>query len=514
MSEPAAPGASGSASLRAKVQSALPYSLGIALLQIALSLIGMVLLVRYLAPHEYGVWALFVSLSGLLNLWISFGYTHYIARFLPAREDRREVADIVWSILARRLLFSAAACALLVATFDLYAVRFELEGYWLHLAIYQVAVVASIGSLYLDLALRARFMQRQILFIQLANQGVVVSATLVGIALGQPFLYFVLVYTGAALFYLALFAGIFGASHGWPRAGGGGVPRVDSEVDYRRACYAQDYGIALLNADTYRYMVGYFASSVHVAIYAVAATIYSRFQQFLPMALFRSLLDATFFSRFEQTGDTRELNRMFRFLFTMNAITILGFAAFFVPLGHELLVAIFRDTYGEAYAAVLVFLAAMPFAAMPVDMVLKALLQARVLVYAQAPAFLSLTLGIPLVIHYGAAGMAFAAVLGAVLKNSIMFFFARRKMDLRLPAVALAKCLIAAGATAGLLAAIGEGLPLLVRLVLAPLVYALAVRLVQPLSADERGLLASMLPARLVGLVPVFVGSLERTAPR
>jgi O-antigen/teichoic acid export membrane protein len=494
--------------LREKVQRALPYSLGIAVLQIGLSLVSILLLVRYLDPREYGVWALLLAAPGIVQLWISFGNHYYISRFIPGRPDLPGVAAEVWSIVIRRLLLAGAVSLALVLSFPLYSARFDLIGYFDHLVVYQAALILNIGNIYLDLALRARFLQKHILAISLAVQCLIVTATVVGIERGEDLLYFVQVVSAAAVVNFASFATAFGATHGPPRIATLLRPpaRTAEARSYTRATYLADFGVAFLHTDIDRYLIGFFSSNVHVALYAVAATIYTRLQQLLPRALFRSLLDATFFSRFEQTRDPRELNRMFRFIFKTSALPTFYFLSIFVPLGHEILGFLFRDAYAAAYGAVVIFLACMTFTAMPVDMTLMALKESKILVYAQAPLVLNFALGIPLVIYFGATGMAFATATSVVLKNTIMYIYARRRFTLQIPWGACFRC--AAAATVAGLAALSSArmAGLLPAIAAGTVVYALFVRMLKPLDEEERGLLSKMIPDRLGFAIPLLLG--------
>jgi O-antigen/teichoic acid export membrane protein len=493
--------------LRKKVRRSLPWSVASGALQIALSLVSMVLLVRYLVPSEYGVWAMLAALSTMVNLFASFGFGEFILRFLPSIESRSEVARTIWSIVARRMAMAAFVSAVLIATFSLYAARFEISEYRVHFEIYQLTVVFGLGSLALQYAMNARFMQRELVLLAFPVQTMLVALTLLGIWRRESLLYFVVVTTAvtAANFVLSAYVVARRYPLSWS-AVFGPVPQTAAQVRYRRLSYLDEFGVNFLSTDIARYLVSYFSNNVEVALYSVATTIVARLQFFLPGSMLKSLTDATFYSRFEQTRDPSDLARMFRLLYGANTVASFLFVAAFLPFGRELLEFVFRETYGAAYAPVLILLLFLVLHFMPVGLVAKALQRPEVLVYSKAAVLLNVGLGIPLASRYGATGMVIATALSVALKNAIMLVFVRRDMTLPLPWRATLRSALAAAVAAGVALIAKPWLPLPVGLALACTTYAAAVRLLKPLDASERALLSAMLPASARRLLSWLLG--------
>ncbi len=482
--------------LRQKVRRSLPWSVAAGAIQIALSLLSMVLLVRYLEPREYGVWSILAALSTLVNLFASFGFAEFIMRFVPAIEMAPAVARTVWSIVARRMALAALVSAALVAGFDLYASRFGLAEYRIHVAIYQLTVFFAIGSLYLQYAMNARFMQREVVLLAFPVQTALVALTLLGIWRKETLLYFVVVTTAVTAANFALSAYVL--SRRYPLSLGvlvAPVPQTAEQVRYRRLSYVDEFGVNFLSTDIARYLVSYFSNNVEVAIYSVATTIVARLQFFLPGWMLRSLTDATFYARYEQTRDPADLGRMFRLLYGTNTVACFVFVATFLPFGRELLELVFRDAYAAAYAPVLILLLFLVLHFMPVGLVVKALQRPEILIYSKAAVLLNVALGIPLASRHGATGMVIATALSVALKNAIMLGFVWREMALPLPWRATLRSALAAAIAAGGALVAKPWLPLPLGLALACAIYAAAVRFLKPLDAGERALLAAMVPA-------------------
>lgn len=494
--------------LRAHVRRALPWSFVAGALQIILSLVSMVLLVRYLDPAEYGVWALLGALPTTVNLVISFGFIEYVIRFVPGLRGADEVGRVVWPIVFRQMLLAIVVSGILIGSFDLYATRFDLAGYWLPIVVIQVAVVANLGTLYLTSGMNARFMQREVVLRTFPAQVLQILLTVVGIATQQAFLFFVIMASFVASANFIAAAWVFGHRYPIPRWRRlvAGVEQSREEVSYRRISYVNEWGVNFLSTDVARYIVSAFSNNVEVAIYAVATTIVSRLQFFLPIPMLKSITSAIFYSRYEETGNPEELHRMFRFLFDVNSLVSLALLVAFLAGGRDLLKIVFRSTYVDAYFPVLILLGFLILHFMPLGMVVRALKRPEILIYSKAAVVLNIALGIPLVMSYGATGMALATAVSVGVKNMILLLFVCRIIPFRMPWRALSR-----GGTAALMA-VSAGyileplLPLVGNLALAGLVYLAGIRLMQPLEPSDHALLLEIAPGPVGRIAPWILG--------
>jgi O-antigen/teichoic acid export membrane protein len=494
--------------LRSQVRRALPWSFTAAALQIALSLVSMVLLVRYLDPAEYGIWALFGALPVTVNLVTSFGWVEFIIRFVPGLRGAEEVGRAVWPIVFRQTVLAVVISGLLVLGFDLYEARFGLAGYWLHLVVIQAAVVANRGTLYLTTAMNARFMQREVVLRTFPAQALQLALTALGIHWREEFLFFVIVAASVAVANLLAAAWVFARRYPSPglRALAAGVQEDREQVSYRRISFVNEWGVNFLSTDIARFIVSYFSDNVEVAIYAVATTIVSRLQFFLPIPMLKSVTGATFYTRYEQTGDPAELQRMFRFLYDTNSLVSLGLLVVFLAGGRELLALVFRTTYEGAFAPVVILLGFLILHFMPLGMVVRALKRPESLIYSKIAVVLNVALGVPLVIHYGATGMAVATAVSVAFKNMVLLFFVRRLIAFRMPWRALSRGGLAAAIAVGVGRALDPWLPLLADIALAGLVYVAVIRVLRPLEPDDQALLGHVAPGPIGRLVPWILG--------
>ncbi|MBW2229521.1 MAG: oligosaccharide flippase family protein, partial [Deltaproteobacteria bacterium] len=296
------------ASLKSRVQVAVPWSIASVMSRMLISLLGVILLVRYLAPAEYGIWVLLLAMTGVVKLLVSLGYDHFFARFVPGLRERSDVSMMVWPIFIRLVLRAIIACGFVLAAFPLYSPRFGLEGSFELVLVYQIAIVSAIGSIFIVLAFSARFLQREVLILTVPHQVLMVAATALGIWLELDLLYFVAMSSVLGALNLLVSVAFFRAEFRLPplRSWFRPRPQSDAERKFRRASYVSEYGVTFLNTEVDRYLIAALSNRVDVAIYALATNIVERLRLVLPTQLFRPLMEATFYRRFEETGDRSE----------------------------------------------------------------------------------------------------------------------------------------------------------------------------------------------------------------
>ncbi len=498
--------------LRQRVQRALPYALGIALLQIALSLVGVVLLVRYLSPAEYGIWMLLQGLIVPVELAASFGFLMVLMRSLPILDDPRAIAGLVWSVTLRRLVITAAVAALLVAAYPLYATRYDLQNHHFEVYLVPVFLVPAVGNVYLAASLQALFEQRSVLVASLAYQFALLGATALGIVQGRPLRYFVIVYAVASAVQFVVLAGLFARRFAGPRGADllRSLPETDGERRYRRVSWLDEVGVRVLSTDIDRFLIGFFSQSAQVAIYAVAATIATRLEFFLPHRMLHSIIEPTIFRRYQDHGGIAGVAPIFAAIFKVNFLLSFGFLAVFLALGGEILRAVFGEIYDASWAPIVIFLSFLAFNTNPLGMVIHAARRPELLVYSKIVLPLNFVLAWLFVPRYGALGMAAATGTTMVLKNTLLFAVAERELGLAIPWAATLRCAAAAAFTAGAIRLLPEGVPLLARMMLAGLIYLPAALLFRGVERDDVRLAAALLPDSLTRRLPAsWVGPSE-----
>ena len=487
----------------------LPFSALSGVLQILLSVVGMLLLVRYLSPALYGKWMVLVSFGTPIVLFTALGLRHSLLRFIPAQESEETKSRNHWSVLFRRFVVVLLVCIGLHVVFPLFASRIGVEGLSEVLALLLPGFLFLSMSQYLIVGLNAGFRQREVFIGSVVFQSTAVLGVVVGINMEAGLQFF----AGAQLLAYAVYL-LFNWIAAVRYLGGPkwqdclrGHEEVPEERNYRRASFADDLGNSFLSADINRFILAAFSTSTQVAIYAVASSIVERLKGLMPLEIFRPLATVVFFKRYEEAGTIQEVNRMFHLLFAVNRIATTAFLVLFAPLGYEAIVWVFRLDYGSSYLPVLVLLLGIGLFGMPIGLVAQTLRRPKWLVYSKLAVLLNVGLGVPLTIWYGATGMAIATALSELLKNLIVYGLLRREFQIRYPWLSTFRFLLAGSVVTLFLWWIQGSVHLLIAGGIGGIAWLVALRLFRVLSADERRLLLTVTPDRFKKGLRILLGA-------
>lgn len=498
-----------SPSLRQNAQGAVPYAALSGALQILLSLVGMLLLVRYLSPDIFAAWTVMSGFSTPLILFTSFGFRHSLVRFMPALRDKDSRGRFLWGVLIRRALWVLFALLIAYAAFPLYSERLGISEQIRVFEILLGSFFLMTCNQYLIIGLNVAFRQREVLIGSLILQVIWVSGVLIGMELKQDLIFFAMLQAFSQCIYLALNLAIVTHYLGSPKRDDLQTRHVENaeESHYRRTSFLDDVGNTFLSPDINRFVVAAFSTTSQVAIYSVAVSIIIKLRGLMPIEIFRPLASVTFFTRFEETRTIDEVNRMFSFLLSVNRIVTTGFLVLFIPLGYEVIVWAFRVDYGAAYLPIVLLLLSMGFFGMPIGLVAQGLKRPKWLVYSKISVLVNIGLGIPATIHWGAAGMAAATAASELIKNLVVFILLRREFPIRYPWATSFRFLLAGLSVGVLLWWLNGTIHFLATGVIGAFVWLAALRLFRVLNETEKKLLLTILPNRFQRVAGFLIGA-------
>ncbi|MEE3328598.1 MAG: polysaccharide biosynthesis C-terminal domain-containing protein [Myxococcota bacterium] len=494
--------------LRQNARGALPYAVLSGALQILLSLVGMLLLVRYLSPDDFAAWTVMAGFGSPMILFTAFGFRHSLVRFMPTLNDRNARGRFLWGVIIRRGLWMIHARLVIYAALPLYSQRLGISD---QIRVFEVLLGSFFlmaCSQYLVIGLNVAFRQREVLVGSLILQALWVSGVLIGIEWQENLFFFgalqFLCQSVYLIFNLVMVARYLGppARHDLQTR----HTEAAEESHYRRTSFVDDLGNVMLSPNINRFIVAAFSTTSQVAIYSVAANIILRLTGLTPIEMFRPLASVTFFTRFEEKQTVDEVNRMFSFLLSANRVVTVAFLALFIPLGYEVTVWIFKAEYGPAYLPIAILLLSMGLFVMPIGLVAQALQRPKWLVYSKLAVLVNLGLGIPAAIYWGAAGMAAATAMSMLSKNAIVFVLLRREFPIRYPWRTTFRFLIAGLCVCILLWWLNGATHFLVAGALGTVIWLLALRLFRVLSQDERQLFVTILPNRFQRVATFLIG--------
>lgn len=489
-------------SVKKKVKKSLPYSIGISVFNLFISLFGMVYLVRYLDEVEYGAMGLFTGLPFMLNIAIAMGWDNYITRFIPALEDKKEIGTKFWQILIPNMALATAISLLLVFTYDFWASKFQIGQYREHFIAFQGSLLSTFGFVYVQKMLNARFMQKHMLYSRIAYQALRLGSIIWGIQTKQSFLYFMYAFSIVDTIYFVIGISFVVFNSDWPRFRDlfRKVKETPEEKSYRRVSYVNKIGTSFLGTDIDRYILGYWSNPTQVAIYVLATRVLTKLMDFYPEKMFKPVSEPAFFSRYD-TSDQKEVevNRMFQFMFNANNIIGFLFLAILLPLGKDFLVLVFEKDYtADAYFPLIVFLIFLVFYSIPLGMVAQAIKKPMILLYSKLTIIFNIATGIPLAYLYGATGMAISTAASVFLKNLMVYYMTRKHIHVEIPWLSAVKSMANTLITAGIIYGMKVSLPinLYILALVATIVYFVVMKFNPIFTAPQRTLFFDLVPKK------------------
>ncbi|MDX2245484.1 MAG: oligosaccharide flippase family protein [Bacteroidia bacterium] len=491
--------------VKKKVKQSLPYSIGISIFNLFISLFGMVYLVRYLDEIEYGAMGLFTGLPFMLNIAISLGWDNYITRFIPALEDKKEIGTKFWQILIPNMALASAICLVLVLGYDWWATSFQIGQYKMHFIAFQGSLLSTFGFVYVQKMLNARFMQKHMLYSRIAYQALRLGSIIWGIQTKQDFLYFMYAFSVVDTIYFFIGIGFVVFNSALPnfRDLFRRLKETPDEKSYRRVSYVNKIGTSFLGTDIDRYVLGYFSNPTQVAIYVLATRVLTKLMDFYPEKMFKPVSEPAFFSKYDtEESDKKEaeVNRMFQFMFNANNIIGFLFLAILLPLGKDFLILVFEKDYtADAYFPLIVFLIFLVFYSIPLGMVAQAIKKPMILLYSKLTIIFNIATGIPMAYLYGATGMAISTAASVFLKNLMIYYMTRRHINVQIPWSSAIKSmlntLISAGITYGLKLAFPINLYILA--VIATILYFIVMKFNPILTEPQRVVFFELVPKKV-----------------
>jgi O-antigen/teichoic acid export membrane protein len=360
------------------------------------------------------------------------------------------------------------------------------------------------------LAFSARYLQKIELFLNILEELIKLILILTAIQFHMNLLFFVaafvIAHTVRFIVGIAVFAFKF-SKPSFSKLFKGNAERRDEKA-YRRISYLNDIGTSFLSTNIDRYILALFSTSTQVAIYAIATGILSRLLHFMPRKLLGTIAEPAFYSRYDQSSSSSDLNKMFQMIFNANNILVFLHLSLFFPLGHDLLRLVFKQDYvAHAYWPIIAFLVFLLIYSNPIGMVAKSLKKPEILLLSKISIVVNLATGIPLAYAYGALGMALSTVFSVCVKNIIIFFLTRKYVHISIPWRSVGRGLVNGILTAASVFLFRNLLTpnVFVCLALGICVYWLAGKINSVFTVEQRRIVLDLVPHRIVRPVALIV---------
>lgn len=341
---------------RSAVKASLIHFLFGKALNAVVSLATLVLLARWLAPGDYGIYIAFIALQATMLAVSNLGIDTTAERFMPELRMRHSDTDLL-GFVGAVLVARTASLLLLLAVGWVFAENITgLVGLGQHKELFQLwlLVVALAGLLaFAVVLLEAMLHQRQA---QNSMSAYVVLKLILLIAVWRmaeiniKFVVLVeLLATGAAaaiglIFLLSHFSRT-GLRTGWL------IVKANRKRLQRFAFfnYLAQVVFQLFNAEAMKLLVTRLLGILQSAVYGFAYSLADTVQRYLPAVLLLRLIKPVFVSRYVKTGDFEELNAMARLILKLNLLVLTPAIALAAVYGGDLLSLMSGGKYAEGH---------------------------------------------------------------------------------------------------------------------------------------------------------------------
>ncbi|CAM8667774.1 RfbX Membrane protein involved in the export of O-antigen and teichoic acid [Comamonadaceae bacterium] len=483
-------------------------------LNAVVSLATLIVLARWLAPGDYGIYIAFIALQATMLAVSNLGIDTTAERFMPELRMRHSDTDLlgfVGAVLAAR----TASLLLLLAVGWIFAENITgLVGLGEHKELFRLwlLVVGLAGLLaFAVVLLEAMLHQRQA---QNSMSAYVVLKLILLIAvwrMAEINIKFVVLVELLATAAAAAISLIFLLSH-FSRTGlrtGWLIVKANRKRLQRFAFfnYLAQVIFQLFNAEAMKLLVTRLLGILQSAVYGFAYSLADTVQRYLPAVLLLRLIKPVFVSRYVKTGDFEELNAMARLILKLNLLVLTPAIALAAVYGGDLLSLMSGGKYADGHWLFVGILGLLVLTShqLVLSLIAGTLEKNTMQLYAGLASTIAFPCALWLIPKWGPLGAVAASAAGGFTYNIFATNYLRRLGYAYAPEARAAYAFLISGlltyASCLLLKKMLIGLSPLMLLAIclgaSSLIYTALVRVLSAFSNKERELLNTILPRKV-----------------
>ena len=404
------------------------------------------LLIKYLSTAEYGIYSLLLGISVYLNIFTSFGILPSFARYTPEFYQNKEIPKLKWLIktgLIFRVSVAFIFLSIIITFYDYIAPFFNVAEYSVYFIIFASGLLFLFQAQLIQSALQSMFLHSKSVT---ANSIFLVVRGLLLVtffSLGYGLLYVLIADLIANLGIMA--AVYFYYNNAIQKVNHlKGTPFSKKKLFKRIFRYSgyslfNEIGVMFIDISTDFFVISHFLGTVQLGFYAFAARVGRMISELFPSRILMNVITPTYFSRYSQTGDKSELNKMFHFLSKLNAFTIFPIFGIFCIYGKEIIQFVFDEKYLAGYTVMLVLFLHFIMKAFPVALALQAVEKPEMILVGKVFSIYNLVMDIVLIQIWGIMGVAIATSSAMIFKKIFEYYMSRRYAQLSIPWLSLIK---------------------------------------------------------------------------
>jgi len=420
-----------------KSLSATKYTVVFRVLSQATSLAVIVLLVRALSEHDYGIYNLLYSVIGLLGMVASFGLANTLQRYIPEYYSKGEfrIANNLYRIASIIRLFSNVFILGLGLIFwDLIAPYLKIVAYKQYFMLFTLIILLHMQRGLLEICFDSYFLQKysqgfSLVFVLIKTVGYTLAVLM------KMNLWFILVIDllGSTIIFSVL---QFFYYKKVPITEGHleGISKGEKKRLVRYATYYNfnDTGAGLLDANFDNFIIVMYLNPVAVGAYAFCNTITRIIGRLIPVNYLLSVIRPTFFS-VGSKSDSGQVNQFYKSLVKINYLFNIPIFFFIAIFGEEFIKIFFGGKFLEYrhVLTVVYFFTMINAFQMPLGLVAQLKEKADIILYSKIFAVYNLIADILLIMYFGIWGAVFATGTAVLGKNIFIWFFVRKEANFK-----------------------------------------------------------------------------------
>jgi len=420
-----------------KSLGAAKYTVVFRMLSQAISLVVVVLLVRALSEHDYGIYHLLYSVIGLLGMVASFGLANTLQRYIPEYYSKGEyrIANNLYRIASIIRLFSNVFILGLGLIFwDLIAPYLKMVAYRQYFMLFTLIILLQMQRGLLEICFDSYFLQKyskglSLVFVIVKAMGYTLAVLLkmnLWFVLTIDLLALAIVFSALQVFYFKKVPIIEG-----------NLNAIDSTEKKRLIRYAayynfNDAGVGLLSTNFDNFIIVMYLNPVAVGAYAFCNTITRMIRNIIPANYLLSVIRPAFFSVGSES-DSGQVNQFYQSLVKINYLFNIPIFFFITIFGEEFIKIFFGGKFLE-YSNVLTvvyFFAMVNAFQMPLGLVAQFQEKADIMLYSKIFAVYNLITDILLIKYFGIWGAVVATGTAGLGKNIFIWFFVRKEASFK-----------------------------------------------------------------------------------
>ena len=389
-------------------------------------------IIRKLSVTEYGIYNMLLAVMGYIGLFSSLGLPSIFQRYIPDFNEEKKVSNLKKLITQGSLLrvVLSALFVLFVILFSNQVGRFfKIEDWTGYFKIFSLGIIFSLESSLLSIALTSLFLHKY--FVISNTLYVVLRAGILyfllklgfglnGLIIGEAICYGILMIM-FILFYNFRFAKL-------NKVNGKERFPLKRLARYGGYSYFNEVGTTILSVSTDFFVISAYLGPSAVGIYAFANKLMQMLTRWMPHNLVREVIKPTFFTRYTQTKNINDLEKMFNLLSKFSIFFIFPLITGIFILGDKIILFIFGAKYISSLQIVWIvaFFAAIQSFTFSVGLVIRAIEKIHVVLLSKMFAIYNLIGDVLVVKHWGITGIALITSSAVLFRSFFVFYFARR----------------------------------------------------------------------------------------